>query len=164
MAGNPTGVMGVPDYLGWDWTSKSGIPIVCVPGCPTHPDNPSETILYLLYQVAGQAPMIPLDEQLRPQWLFNTTVHEGCDRAGYYEQGEFAEQNVEPVQQHRVDTEEVRGENAVCLGAQEFSPARPVAARCRVDAGSFQDQPHRAGRKLVAQASKFAVDPAVSPG
>jgi hydrogenase small subunit len=38
----------------------------------------------------GQAPMIPLDEALRPQWLFGATVHEGCDRAGYYEQGDFA--------------------------------------------------------------------------
>ena len=66
MAGNPTGAMGVPDYLGWDWTSKAGIPIVCVPGCPIQPDNLSETILYLLYQAAGQAPMIPLDEALRP--------------------------------------------------------------------------------------------------
>jgi NiFe hydrogenase small subunit HydA len=90
MAGNPTGAMGVPDYLGWDWKSKAGLPIVCVPGCPIHPDNLSETILYLLYQVAGQAPMIPLDSELRPQWLFSATVHEGCDRAGYYEQGEFA--------------------------------------------------------------------------
>jgi hydrogenase small subunit len=38
----------------------------------------------------GQAPMIPLDEALRPKWLFGATVHEGCDRAGYYEQGDFA--------------------------------------------------------------------------
>jgi len=97
MAGNPTGAMGVPDYLGWDWTSKARIPIVCVPGCPAHPDNLSETILYLLYQIAGQAPMIPLDNQLRPQWLFGNTVHEGCDRAGYYEQGEFAEAYHSPL-------------------------------------------------------------------
>ncbi len=34
--------------------------------------------------------MIPLDEQLRPTWLFGNTVHDGCDRAGYYEQGDFA--------------------------------------------------------------------------
>ena len=67
MAGNPTGAMGVPDYLGWNWKSKAGIPIVCVPGCPTHPDNLSETILYLLYQAAGAAPMIPLDDALRPE-------------------------------------------------------------------------------------------------
>ena len=34
--------------------------------------------------------MIPLDDQLRPTWLFGATVHEGCDRGGYYEQGQFA--------------------------------------------------------------------------
>jgi len=88
--GQPTGAMGVPDYLGWDYKSKAGLPIVCVPGCPIQPDNLSETILYLLYQVAGQAPMIPLDEALRPRWLFDATVHQGCDRAGYYEEGDFA--------------------------------------------------------------------------
>ena len=90
MAGNPTGAMGVPDYLGWDWKSHAGIPIVCVPGCPIQPDNFAETLTYLLYQAAGSAPMIPLDDKLRPTWLFGATVHEGCDRAGYYEQGEFA--------------------------------------------------------------------------
>jgi hydrogenase small subunit len=82
--------MGVPDYLGWDWKSKAGIPIVCVPGCPAHPDNMAETLTYLLYMATGQAPMIPLDDALRPKWLFGATVHEGCDRAGYYEQGDFA--------------------------------------------------------------------------
>ncbi|MCW2876510.1 MAG: ubiquinone oxidoreductase, 20 kDa subunit [Sphaerisporangium sp.] len=90
MAGNPTGAMGVADYLGWEWRSKAGLPIVNVPGCPIQPDNMSETLLYLLYQLNGQAPMIPLDEALRPTWLFGQTVHEGCDRAGYYEQGQFA--------------------------------------------------------------------------
>lgn len=91
MAGNPTGAMGVADYLGWNWKSKAGLPIVNVPGCPVQPDNFMETLLYLLYQVAGLAPMIPLDEALRPKWLFERTVHEGCDRAGYYEQSDFAE-------------------------------------------------------------------------
>ena len=90
MAGNPTGAMGLPDYLGWDWKTSAGLPIVCVPGCPVQPDNFMETVLYLLYQAAGMAPMIPLDDALRPQWLFGKTVHEGCDRAGYYEQGDFA--------------------------------------------------------------------------
>jgi len=92
MQGNPTGAMGLPDYLGWDWKSQAGIPIVCVPGCPTQPDNLTQTLLYLLYQVAGLAPMIPLDEALRPQWLFGETVHEGCDRGGYYEQAQFADE------------------------------------------------------------------------
>lgn len=90
MAGNPTGCMGLADYLGWNWKSKAGLPIVNVPGCPVQPDNFMETLLYLLYQAAGRAPMIPLDDQLRPKWLFGATVHEGCDRGSFYEQGEFA--------------------------------------------------------------------------
>ncbi|MGH7687037.1 MAG: hydrogenase expression protein HypE [Candidatus Dormibacteria bacterium] len=90
MQGNPTGAMGLADYLGWDFTSALGLPIINVPGCPVQPDNFMETVLYLLYQVAGKAPMIPLDDQLRPTWLFGSTVHDGCDRAGYYESGDFA--------------------------------------------------------------------------
>jgi hydrogenase small subunit len=89
MEGNPTGAMGLPDYLGWTWRSKADVPIVCVPGCPVQPDNFMETLLYLLNQLAGTAPMIPLDDVLRPRWLFGLTVHEGCDRGGYYEQADF---------------------------------------------------------------------------
>ena len=90
MAGNPTGCMGLADYLGWDFRSAGGLPIVNVPGCPVQPENFMETLTWLLYQAAGLAPVIPLDDQLRPTWIFGKTVHEGCDRAGYYEQGDFA--------------------------------------------------------------------------
>jgi hydrogenase small subunit len=90
MEGNPTGAMGLADYLGWGWKSAAGIPIVNVPGCPVHPDTFMETLLYLLYQAAGRAPMIPLDDRGRPTWLLAVTVHEGCDRGGYYEQADFA--------------------------------------------------------------------------
>jgi hydrogenase small subunit len=89
MAGNPTGCMGLPDYLGWDFRSRGDIPIVCVPGCPVQPDNFMDTLLYLLRQSVGRAPMIPLDDCLRPRWLFDQTVHEACDRGGYYEQADF---------------------------------------------------------------------------
>ena len=97
MHGNPTGAMGLPDYLGWQWKSQAGIPIVCVPGCPAQPDNMMETLLYLLYMATGRAPMISLDQQLRPTWLFSQTVHEGCDRGGYYEQADFAEEYGSPL-------------------------------------------------------------------
>jgi hydrogenase small subunit len=90
MAGNPTGCMGLADYLGWDFRSAGGLPIVNVPGCPIQPDNFMETLLWVLHHAAGLAPPIPLDDKLRPTWLFGKTVHEGCDRAGYYEQGDFA--------------------------------------------------------------------------
>ena len=66
MEGNPTGCMGLADYLGWQWRSKADIPIVCVPGCPVQPDNFMETLLYLLHMAAGRAPMIPLDDACAP--------------------------------------------------------------------------------------------------
>ena len=66
MQGNATGCMGVNDYLGWSWKSKAGLPVVNVPGCPVQPDNFMETVLYLLRQLAGLAPMIPVDELGRP--------------------------------------------------------------------------------------------------
>src|SRR6266446_3909780 len=65
MSGNPTGAMGLADYLGWGFRTKAGLPVVNVPGCPVQPDNFMETLLYLLYQLAGLAPVIPLDEALR---------------------------------------------------------------------------------------------------
>ena len=40
--------------------------------------------------------MISLDDALRPKWLFGSTVHEGCDRGGYYEQGDFAHDTARP--------------------------------------------------------------------
>ncbi len=71
--------------------SKAGLPIVCVPGCPVQPDNFSGDAA--LPAVPGRrrtAPLIPLDEALRPDVALRQTVHEGCDRGGYYEQADFA--------------------------------------------------------------------------
>ena len=96
MQGNPTGAMGLADYLGRTFLSKGGYPVVNVPGCPVQPDNMTETLLYLLYMVAGKAPTIPLDIQFRPTWLFGKTVHEGCDRGAYYEQADFAHEYGSP--------------------------------------------------------------------
>jgi hydrogenase small subunit len=90
MAGNPTGCMGLADYLGKDFASAGGLPIVNVPGCPVQPENFMETLAWVLYHAAGAAPPPPLDDQLRPQWIFGTTVHEGCNRLGFYEQSDFA--------------------------------------------------------------------------
>ena len=67
MKNNPTGAMGVPDYLGWNWKSKAGLPVVCIPGCPAQPDNMTEALLYLALHLAGRAPAPDLDEALRPR-------------------------------------------------------------------------------------------------
>jgi hydrogenase small subunit len=87
--GNPTGAMGLSDYLGWDWRSPSGLPIVNLGGCPVRPDNATWTLLQLLRQYAGDG-YLALDSERRPLQLFDHTVHEGCDRGGFYEQGDFA--------------------------------------------------------------------------
>ncbi|HEY1769821.1 MAG TPA: hypothetical protein VGG02_06160 [Chthoniobacterales bacterium] len=91
MEGNPTGAMGLADYLGWKWKSKAGIPIINIPGCPIQPDNLMDVLLQLLRHGMGTAPAISLDAMLRPTSIFSQTVHENCDRGGYYEQGEFGE-------------------------------------------------------------------------
>jgi hydrogenase small subunit len=90
MRHNPTGAMGLLDYLGWSWRSRSGLPVVCVPGCPSQPDNLSEVLMYLVMHTIGLAPAPELDEQHRPTWLFARTTREGCSRAGFTEQGNFA--------------------------------------------------------------------------
>lgn len=90
MRGNPTGAMGLRDYLGWGWTSRLDIPIVNVPGCPAQPDNVTEVLLALALQVSNAGPAIDIDDHGRPRWLFGRTVQQGCGRAGFAEQGEFA--------------------------------------------------------------------------
>jgi hydrogenase small subunit len=90
MKNNPTGAMGLADYLGWDFRSTAGLPIVNIPDCPAQPDNTTETLLYLVLHLGGMAPAPDLDEALRPRWLFNRTVREGCNRGGFSEEGEFA--------------------------------------------------------------------------
>ncbi len=48
MKNNPTGAMGLPDFLGWGWQSRMGVPIVCIPGCPAQPDNMTSILLELV--------------------------------------------------------------------------------------------------------------------
>ena len=90
MKNNPTGAMGVRDYLGWNWKSKAGIPIVNIPGCPAQPDNMTETLMHLVFALAGMAPVPELDDAGRPVTLFGRTAHESCNRAAFYETGNFA--------------------------------------------------------------------------
>jgi hydrogenase small subunit len=91
MRNNPTGAMGLRDYLGWSWTSRLGIPIVNLPGCPVMPDNITETLLNIVLSLAGAGPPLELDEQGRPVAIFGRTVHEGCNRAGMAEAGQISD-------------------------------------------------------------------------
>jgi hydrogenase small subunit len=91
MRNNPTGAMGLRDYLGWDWTSRLGVPIVNLPGCPVQPDNITETLLCMVLHLAGIGPELALDEQGRPKRIFGRTAHESCNRVGLAETGTFSD-------------------------------------------------------------------------
>jgi hydrogenase small subunit len=91
-AGNVTGSMSLMDYLGKDYVSALGVPVVNVPGCAPQGDNFTETVAGVLMFLQGFGPLPEFDELGRPKWLFEETVHRHCPRAGYYEEGDFAEE------------------------------------------------------------------------
>ena len=90
MAGNPTGCMGLPDFLGWQWRSRAGIPIICIPGCPVLPDNMTETLLYLLSQAVGHGPDDPARRDAAADLAVRPDRSRGLRPRGFYEQAEFA--------------------------------------------------------------------------
>src|SRR5262249_39999537 len=89
--GNPTGAMSATDFLGADYRSALGLPVINIPGCSPIGDNITETIASVLLFLNGLGPLPEFDELGRPAWLFGQTVHQRCVRAGYYEEGTFAE-------------------------------------------------------------------------
>ncbi len=89
-AGNPTGAMSLMDYLGREYRSALGLPVVNVPGCAPVGDNFMETVAAILLFIQGIGPLPDFDDLGRPAWLFRETVHRNCGRAGYYEEGVFA--------------------------------------------------------------------------
>ncbi len=88
--GNITGSMGLMDFLGKDYRSASGVPVVNVPGCAPVGDNFTETLSELLMYLDGMRQVPDFDELGRPAWMFEETVHRHCPKAGYYEEGVFA--------------------------------------------------------------------------
>jgi hydrogenase small subunit len=91
-AGNPTGSMSLMDFLGRDYRSTLGLPVINIPGCSPVGDNFTETVALVLLFFQRIAPLPEFDELGRPAWLFNETVHQRCVRAGFYEEGTFAKE------------------------------------------------------------------------
>lgn len=89
--GNPTNAMSVMDFLGADYRSTTGLPVINIPGCAPVGDNMTETIAMTLLFLQGLAPLPEFDELGRPAWMFTETVHQRCVRGGYYEEGLFAQ-------------------------------------------------------------------------
>jgi hydrogenase small subunit len=91
-AGNITGSMSLMDFLGKEYRSALGVPVINIPGCSPIGDNFTETVAMVLLFLQGMAPLPEFDELGRPKWQFEQTVHRHCPRAGYYEEGTFAEE------------------------------------------------------------------------
>jgi hydrogenase small subunit len=91
-AGNITGSMSLGDFLGKDYRSSLGVPVVNVPGCAPVGDNFTEVVAAVLMFLQGIGPLPEFDSLGRPAWQFGETVHRHCVRAGYYEEGVFAKQ------------------------------------------------------------------------
>ncbi|MDO5627064.1 MAG: hydrogenase [Mobilicoccus sp.] len=69
-------------FLGADFVSKSGLPVINIPGCPAHPDWISQIIVAL---ATGRGSDIALDEFHRPQTFFTSFTQTGCTRVQYFE-------------------------------------------------------------------------------
>lgn len=68
--------------LGADFLTKSGLPVVNIAGCPTHPGWVTDTLAAL---AAGEIDRAALDPLHRPRLYADTLVHHGCPRNEYYE-------------------------------------------------------------------------------
>jgi len=94
--GNPTGAMSLMDFLGKNYRSAFGLPVVNIPGCAPVGDNFTETVAAILYFLQGFGPLPEFDELGRPAWLFGETVHRHCVRGAYYEEGTYADEFGDP--------------------------------------------------------------------
>ncbi|MEQ9257674.1 MAG: HupU protein [Roseovarius sp.] len=64
------------------FTSRSGLPVINVAGCPTHPDWVTETLLMLKAGALGAA---DLDSFMRPRFFVDNLVHHACPKNEFYE-------------------------------------------------------------------------------
>ena len=63
--------------LGAEWKSKSGLPVINIPGCPAHPDWITQIVIAV---ATGRAADIEIDEFQRPKTFFSSFTQTGCTR------------------------------------------------------------------------------------
>lgn len=68
--------------LGRDFRDSSGLPVINIAGCPTHPNWITETLTQL---ASGELKASSLDDLGRPRFYTDHLVHHGCPRNEYYE-------------------------------------------------------------------------------
>ncbi|MBW7881916.1 MAG: hydrogenase, partial [Caldilineaceae bacterium] len=69
-------------FLGANFRSKAGLPVINIPGCPSHPDWVTQVLVAV---AAGRAGDLALDDLQRPQTFFTTFTQTGCTRVQYFE-------------------------------------------------------------------------------
>jgi hydrogenase small subunit len=69
-------------FLGPDFRSKWGLPVINIPGCPCHPDWVTQILVAI---ASGRASDIALDDLQRPQTFFKTFTQTGCTRTQFFE-------------------------------------------------------------------------------
>jgi len=86
---NPTGAMGVPQFLKSAENAPylKGKAIVALPGCPPNP----YTLLGTVLQYATYGTLPALDRLGRPAFAYARTIHEDCPRRPHFDAGRFAE-------------------------------------------------------------------------
>ncbi|SPF79397.1 HupU protein [Pseudoprimorskyibacter insulae] len=65
-----------------DFRDKSGLPVINIAGCPTHPDWVTETLLMLAEGAMGSD---ALDGYGRPRFYADNLVHHACPKNEFYE-------------------------------------------------------------------------------
>jgi hypothetical protein len=73
------------------------------------------------------------------------------------------EQDVQRLQEHRLDREEVAGQHSPALSSQELAPGRTRPTRRRSHARSAQDASHGARTDPDPKLAELALDPHASP-
>lgn len=69
-------------FLGKDFRSKLGLPVINIPGCPAHPDWITQIVVAL---AAGRTGDIALDDLQRPKTFFTSFTQTGCTRNQFFE-------------------------------------------------------------------------------
>ena len=69
-------------FLGKDFRSKLGLPVINIPGCPAHPDWITQIVVAV---ATGRAGDLALDELNRPATFFTSFTQTGCTRNQYFE-------------------------------------------------------------------------------
>jgi len=67
-------------FLSRSFVSRSGYPVINLPGCPIHPKALESVLNLIVYDL----PLV-LDETNKPDVFYGLTVHQGCTRNEYHE-------------------------------------------------------------------------------